>query len=59
MAPKPAVHWMSVDALLRPWAQQPQSERTGTTPISKALAPEQQKIQEQHVSAGFDAKKQF
>ena len=32
--------------MLRRWVQQLQSERTGTTPIGKALTPEQQKIQE-------------
>ena len=34
------------ETVLRRWVQQLQSERTGTTPISKALTPEQQKIQE-------------
>ena len=34
------------ETILRRWVQQLQSERTGTTPISKALTPEQQKIQE-------------
>ena len=34
------------ETVLRRWAQQLQSERTGTTPIGKALTPEQQKIQE-------------
>lgn len=34
------------ETALRRWIQQLQSERTGTTPISKALTPEQQKIQE-------------
>ncbi|MGN5076852.1 IS3 family transposase [Aeromonas veronii] len=34
------------ETLLRRWVQQLQSERTGTTPIGKALTPEQQKIQE-------------
>jgi transposase-like protein len=33
------------ETALRRWAQQLQSERTGTTPIKKALTPEQQKIQ--------------
>ena len=32
--------------MLRRWVQQLQSERTGTPSISKALTPEQQKIQE-------------
>ncbi len=32
--------------MLRRWVQQLQSERCGTTPTSKALTPEQQKIQE-------------
>jgi transposase len=36
----------SGETVLRRWVQQLQSERTGTTPISKALTPEQQKIQE-------------
>lgn len=34
------------ETVLRRWVQQLQSERTGTTPISKARTPEQQKIQE-------------
>ena len=34
------------ETVLRRWVQQLQSERTGTTPISKVLTPEQQKIQE-------------
>ena len=34
------------ETVLRCWVQQLQSERCGTTPISKALTPEQQKIQE-------------
>jgi transposase-like protein len=34
------------ETVLRRWVQQLQSERTGTTPISKALTPEQQKTQE-------------
>ncbi|MGL5040171.1 MAG: IS3 family transposase [Aeromonas sp.] len=34
------------ETALRRWVQQLQSERTGTTPISKALTPEQQTIQE-------------
>ncbi len=34
------------ETVLRRWVQQLQSERTGTTPISKAMTPEQQKIQE-------------
>ena len=34
------------ETVLRRWVQQLQSEQTGTTPISKALTPEQQKIQE-------------
>ncbi|WP_265434943.1 transposase, partial [Aeromonas salmonicida] len=34
------------ETVLRRWVQQLQSERTGTTPISKAMPPEQQKIQE-------------
>ncbi len=34
------------ETLLRRWVQQLQSERGGTTPISKALNPEQQIIQE-------------
>ena len=32
------------ETILRRWVQQLQSERTGTTPIGKALTPEQQKI---------------
>ncbi|TNH77527.1 IS3 family transposase [Aeromonas hydrophila] len=38
------------ETLLRRWVQQLQSERCGTTPISKALTPEQQKIQELEAS---------
>ncbi|MGN5163135.1 IS3 family transposase [Aeromonas dhakensis] len=34
------------ETVLRRWVQQLQSERSSTTPISKALTPEQQKIQE-------------
>lgn len=34
------------ETVLRRWIQQLRSERTGTTPISKALPLEQQKIQE-------------
>ncbi len=34
------------EIVLRRWVEQRQSERTGRTPISKALTPEQQKIQE-------------
>ncbi len=34
------------ETVLRRRVQQLQSERCGTTPISKALSPEQQKIQE-------------
>jgi transposase-like protein len=34
------------ETVLRRWEQQLQSEHTGTTPMSKALTPEQQKIQE-------------
>ncbi len=34
------------EAVLRRWVQQLQSERSSTTPISKTLTPEQQKIQE-------------
>ena len=34
------------ETVLRRWVQQLQSERNGTTPASKALTPEQQKIQE-------------
>lgn len=34
------------ETVLRRWVQQLQSELSGTTPISKALTPEQQKIQE-------------
>jgi len=34
------------EAILRHWVQQLQSKRSGTIPISKALTPEQQKIQE-------------
>jgi len=37
------------ETVLRPWVQQLQSERTGTTPIGKALTPEQQQIQEPEV----------
>lgn len=35
-----------VDSVLRRWVQQLQQERHGMTPKSKALTPEQQKIQE-------------
>ncbi len=35
-----------VDSALRRWVKQLQQERDGVTPKSKALAPEQQKIQE-------------
>ncbi len=42
-----ASHSLDVgETILRHWVRQLQSERTGTTPISKALTPEQQKIQE-------------
>ncbi len=34
------------ESALRPWVDQLQRERTGVTPQSKALTPEQQKIQE-------------
>ncbi len=34
------------EIVLRRWVRRLQSERCGTTPISKALTPEQQKIQE-------------
>ncbi|MND53494.1 hypothetical protein D3C80_445360 [compost metagenome] len=34
------------ETVLRRWVQQRQSERSGTTPNSKALMPVQQKIQE-------------
>lgn len=34
------------ETVLRRWVQQLQSDRTGITPISKALTPEQQKTQE-------------
>ncbi|MGL6508712.1 IS3 family transposase [Aeromonas hydrophila] len=34
------------ETVLRRWVQQLQFERSGTTPINKALTPEQQKIQE-------------
>lgn len=34
------------ESALRRWADQLQKERTGVTPQSKALTPEQQKIQE-------------
>jgi transposase len=34
------------ETVLRRWVQQLQSERNGTTPTSKELTPEQQKIQE-------------
>ncbi len=34
------------ETILRRWVRQLQSERIGTTPISKALTPQQQKIQE-------------
>ncbi len=34
------------EAVLRRWVQKLQSERSSTTPISKTLTPEQQKIQE-------------
>jgi transposase len=33
------------ETVLRHWVRQLQSERTGSIPISKALTPEQQKIQ--------------
>ncbi len=35
-----------VDSALRRWMKQLQQERDGVTPKSKALTPEQQKIQE-------------
>ncbi len=35
-----------VESALRRWVNQLQSERGGATPASKALTPEQQKIQE-------------
>ncbi len=35
-----------VESPLRRWVSQLQEERNGTTPASKALTPEQQKIQE-------------
>ncbi len=35
-----------VDSALRRWVKQLQQERDGVTPKSKALTPEQQKIQE-------------
>jgi transposase len=35
-----------VDSALRRWVKQLQAERQGATPKSKALTPEQQKIQE-------------
>lgn len=35
-----------VDSALRRWVKQLQAERQGVTPKSKALTPEQQKIQE-------------
>ncbi len=35
-----------VDSALRRWVKQLQDERQGVTPKSKALTPEQQKIQE-------------
>lgn len=42
-----ASHSLDVgETVLRRWVQQLQSERCGTTPISKSLTPEQQKIQE-------------
>jgi transposase len=34
-----------VNSALRRWVKQPQDERQGVTPKSKALTPEQQKIQ--------------
>lgn len=34
------------ETILRRWVQQLQQERKGTTPASKALTPEQQRIQE-------------
>jgi transposase len=34
------------ESALRRWVDQLQRERTGVTPLSKALTPEQQKIQE-------------
>jgi len=34
------------ESSLRRWVNQPQQERGGVTPTSKALTPEQQKIQE-------------
>lgn len=38
-----------VESALRRWVNQLQQERGGVTPISKALTPEQQKIQELEV----------
>jgi transposase len=38
------------ETVLHRWVQQLQSERTGTTPISKALIPGQQKIQDLEAS---------
>ncbi|MDV6605715.1 IS3 family transposase, partial [Pseudomonas aeruginosa] len=35
-----------VDSALRRWVKQLEAERQGVTPKSKALTPEQQKIQE-------------
>jgi len=35
-----------VESALRRWVNQLQAERAGVTPVSKALTPEQQKIQE-------------
>lgn len=40
------VSWIWVNQRLRRWVQQLRSEREGHTPNSKALTPEQQKIQE-------------
>jgi transposase len=34
------------ETVLRRWVKQLEDERNGTTPLSKALTPEQQKIQE-------------
>lgn len=41
-----------VESALRRWVEQPQEERQGVTPKSKALTPEQQKVQELEARIG-------
>lgn len=49
-----------VDSALRRWVKQLQGERQGVTPKSKALTPEQQKIQELEAgSIGWSGRKRF